>query len=102
MIVAKWFVTTKMMKTTNLGENVNPTTQLFSKGAYTWLYNILIIGALQLGSTKLTSLVLNLHNVAKISFHGVSMGASSQYARQESNEVERYSKTKITAPFYDP
>ena len=25
-----------------------------------------------------------------------------QYAKQESNEVERYSETKITAPFYDP
>ena len=28
--------------------------------------------------------------------------AKSQYAKQESNEVERYSETKITAPFYDP
>ena len=28
--------------------------------------------------------------------------AGSQYAKQESNEVERYNETKITAPFYDP
>ena len=26
----------------------------------------------------------------------------TQYAQQESNEVERYSKTEIAAPLYDP
>ena len=31
-----------------------------------------------------------------------ALNTATQYAKQESNEVERYSKTEIAAPLYDP
>ena len=38
----------------------------------------------------------------KVEWHALSQNDSAQYAQQESNEVERYSKTEIAASFYDP
>ena len=60
----------------------------------------LVVKEILEGGAQLSGIAQKLANNKKSTIFIQS--SSSQYAKQESNEVERYSQTKITAPFYDP